>query len=68
MDIVHIKVVFRDAFSGATMTKFVTKPVDMFEKMKKGIGTSCPQFDGNINWDWVVESVEQIKQEDYETA
>jgi hypothetical protein len=67
MDIVHIKVVFEDQFSGAKNTKIVTRSAPTFEKMKAGIGSVLERFENNIRWQWKVISVEQAKPEDYET-
>lgn len=59
MKIVHIKVTFRDRFSGATRVKFATRSEATFEKMKQSIGQVVVRFEGNIRWEWEVEKVEQ---------
>lgn len=59
MDIVHIKVTFKDTFSGAMTTKTVTRSKDTFDKMKNGIGSIVTVFENNIKWNWEVVKVEQ---------
>lgn len=59
MDIVHIEVVFRDKFSGATEKKVVTRSKDTFEKMKRSIGQVVRRFENNIAWEWEVIEVKQ---------
>ena len=57
-----IKVTFRDAFSFAILEKETEGDMDMYAKMKNGIGSVVHRFDHNINWDWVVEKVELMEQ------
>jgi hypothetical protein len=60
MDIVNVRIIFRDAFTGATNTKTVTRSKETYEKMKSGIGAVVDQFDkrNQIHYQWVVEKVE----------
>lgn len=65
MDVVHVKVVFEDQFSGAKRTTIVTRSKPTFEKMKAGIGSIVRRFENHINWEWKVISVSQAQPEDY---
>lgn len=67
MDIVHIKVVLEDQFSGARTTKIVTRSKEIFDKMVADIGSTFSQFDkaAQIRYDWKVIDVKQAVPEDY---
>jgi hypothetical protein len=61
MDIIHVKLVFKDQFSGCTDTKYRTVSVATFEKMKRSIGNTFTTFDQAqaIRYHWKVLQVEQ---------
>ena len=61
MKIVHIEVVFRDRFSGATMRKIVTRSEETFQKMQNSIGQVVRRFENNIAWEWEVVEVKQAQ-------
>lgn len=59
MKIVHVKVTFKDTFSGATTVKTVTRSEYTFNKMKESIGSIVTVFENDIRWNWEVIKVEQ---------
>ncbi len=61
MKIIHIKITFRDTFSGAYCEKITTRSEHTFERMKACIGQVVTRFENNINWHWEVISVEQCQ-------
>jgi hypothetical protein len=61
MNIVNIKVTFKDVVSGCLNVKYCTRSEDTFLKMKKGIGSIVHDFDkkNQIHWEWKVIKVEK---------
>lgn len=66
MDFIHIKAVFEDQFSGAKVTKIITRSKETFNKMVEGVGSTFSHFDKatQIRYDMKVISVEQAVQDD----
>ncbi len=62
MEIVNIKVTFKDIVSGCLMVKYCTESIETFEKMTKGIGSIVHDFDkkNQVHWEWKVIKVEKI--------
>lgn len=59
-DIKHVTVTFQDQISGAKLEKTITVNLDIYEKMKAGIGSVVHRFENNINWQLEVISVEPL--------
>jgi hypothetical protein len=59
MNLVHIKLTFKDVFSGAIEIKYCTRSEITFNKMKEQIGNVTTVSSNYIKWEWELIKVEQ---------
>ena len=59
MNLVHVKLTFRDIFSNAIEVKYCSRSEVTFNKMKEQIGNITTVSSNGIKWQWELIKVEQ---------